>query len=233
MKNNFGSGNGHAKTSETLYTNVTEAMNETIKKQMDISAKMYNQLIGGPFLNKETIFSDDLLTTKFFKTNLNFVEKNMEMYSDLTKTMTSLFTGSLNKEKGINNYSDNLFESVTEIYEKQIYKMKELNNYFFEALEKNIKGTSFDSSHVFEILNNGIKENLDSSLTTFKSIMKPNNKKMLEEISSQIDSTWKANLTLWSDLMNSMTKLAKKESNETNGETMKETKKEPVTNQKK
>ncbi len=232
MRNNFGSGNGHAKTSETLYTNVTEAMNETIKKQVDISAKMYDQLIGGPFLNKKTPFSDYLGTT-FFKSNANFFEKNMEMYSDLTKRMTSLFTGSFYKEKETNNYSDKIFEMITESYERQIYKMKEFNDHFFEALENNTNGTSFDSSHMIEILNNGIKENLDSSLVTFKSLMKPNNKKMLEEISSQIDSTWKVNLTLWSDLMNSMTKIANKEPKETNGESMKETRKEPVTNHKK
>lgn len=227
MRNNFGSGNGHAKTSETLYTNVTEAMNETIKKQMDISAKMYNQLKGGPFLNKETIFGDDYLSTTFFKNNANFFEKNMEMYADLTKKMSSFFTGSFYKEKEINNNSDKIFEMVSASYEKQIYKMKEFNDHLFEALEKNTKGTSFDSSHVFEILNNVIKENLDSSLTTFKSIMKPNNEKMWEEINSQMDSALKTNLTLWSDLMNSMTKIAKKESKETNGEAMNETKKEP------
>ncbi|MES2138320.1 MAG: hypothetical protein V4511_01330 [Bacteroidota bacterium] len=232
MRNNFGSGNGHTKASEALYTNVTEAMNETIKKQMDISAKMYDQLIGGSFLNKKNAFSDDHLATNFFKSNANFFEKNMEMYSDLTKRMTSLFTGSFYKEKGINNNSDKFFEMITESYERQIYKMKKFNDHFFEALENNTKGTSFDSSHMMEILNKSIKENLDSSLITFKSIMKPNNKKMLEEISSQIDSTWKANLTLWSDLMNSMTKIANKEYKKTNDNTMKETKKEPETNQK-
>lgn len=231
MKNNFGSGNGHSKTPEAYYTNVTEAMNETIKKQMDISAKMYNQLID-PFSIKKTHLSDDLADT-FFKNNTNFLEKNMEMYSDLTKKMTSFFTGSFFKEKEINNYSDKIFELITGSYEKQIYKMKEFNDHFFEALEKKTKGTSFDYSHMNEILNKSIQENLDSSLMTFKSIMKPNNKKMWEEINSQIDSTWKANLTLWADLMNSMTKIAKKESKETNGKTTKETKKEMVTNHKK
>lgn len=233
MRNNFASGNGHAKNPETLYTNVTEAMNETIKKQMDISAKMYNQLIGVPFSNEKTAFSDDFLTAKFFKSNSDFFEKNMEMYSDLTKRMTSFFTGSFYKEKEINNYSDKIFEMITENYEKQIYKMKEFNNYFFEALEKNTKGTSFDSSHMIEILNNSIKANLDSSLATFKSILKPNNKKMWEEINAQIDSTMKSNLTLWSDLIISMNKVPKKESKETNGKTVKETKKETATNHKK
>ncbi|MDO9185916.1 MAG: hypothetical protein Q7W13_07885 [Bacteroidia bacterium] len=233
MRNNFGSGNGHAKSSEALYNNITEAMNETLKKQMEVSAKMYNQLIAVPFSNEKTAFSDDFLTAKFFKSNSDLFEKNMEMYSDLTKRMTSFFTGSFYKEKEINNYSDKIFEMVTENYEKQIYKMKELNNYFFEALEKNTKGTSFDYSHMIELLNNSMKANLDSSLDTFKSILKPNNKKMWEEINTQMDATLKSNLTLWSDLMGAMSKVSKKESKETHEKTAKETKKETVTNHKK
>lgn len=233
MRNNFASGNGHSKNPETLYTNVTEAMNETIKKQMDISAKMYNQLIGVPFSNEKTAFNNDFLTAKLFKSNSDIFEKNMEMYSDLTKRMTSFFTGSFYKEKEINNYSDKIFEMITENYEKQIHKMKEFNNHFFEALEKNTKGTSFDYSHMIELLNNSMKVNLDSSLATFKSILKPNNKKMWEEINTQIDSTMKSNLSLWSDLITSMGKAPKKESKETHEKTVKETKKETVTNHKK
>lgn len=233
MKNNFGSGNGHAKNSESHYTNVTEAMNETIKKQMDISAKIYNQLIGAPFSNKKTAFSDDYSAPNFFKSNSNFFEKNMEMYSDLTKRLTSLFTSSFYKEIETNNYSDKIFEMITENYEKQIHKMKEFNNHFFEVLEKNTKGTSFDSSHMIEILSNSIKANLDSSLTTFKSILKPNNKKMWEEINAQIDGTWKSNHKLWSDLMISMGKVSKKESKETHEKTAHETNKESATNHKK
>lgn len=233
MRNNFASGNGHSKTPETFYTNVTEAMNETIKKQMDTSAKMYNQLIGAPTANEKTTFNNDFLTAKFFKSNSDLFEKNMEMYSDLTKRMTSFFTGSFYKEKEINNYPDKIFEMVTENYEKQIYKMKEINYYFFKALEKNTKGTSFDSSHMIELLSNSVKANLDSSLATLKSILKPNNKKMWEELNNQIDSTMKANLTLWSDLIISMNKASKKESKETHEKTTKETKKENVTNHKK
>ena len=76
MRNNFASGNGHSKNPETLYTNVTEAMNETIKKQMDISSKMYNQLIGVPFSNKKTDFNNDFLAAKFFKSNSDLFEKS-------------------------------------------------------------------------------------------------------------------------------------------------------------
>ena len=223
MRNNFESGNGHAKTSETLIADVTEAMNKTLKKQVDISVEMYNQLIGVPFLSERTTLGDDLFATKFYKSNFNLFEKNLEMYSDLTKKMTSMFTGAFFNEKEMTNYSDKNFENVTEIYERQIYKIQELNNYFFETLEKNTRGTSLDSSHMLEIFRENIKENLDASIDTFKSISKPNNKKMWVEINSQIDSMLKLNLTLWSDLILSMNKLMKDSTPETNDKARRET----------
>lgn len=223
MRNNFGSGNGHAKTSETLIADVKEAMNKTLKKQMDISVEMYNQLIGVPSINERTNLSDDLFATKFYKSNFNLFEKNLEMYSDLTKRMTSLFTDSFYKEKEMTNYSDKIFENVTEIYERQVYKIQDFNNYFFETLEKNIGGTSLDSSHMLEIFRENIKENLNASIDTFKSISKPNNKKMWVEINTQIDSMLKLNLTLWSDLVLSMNKLMKDRTQETSDKARRET----------
>ena len=216
MKNNFGSSNGHAKTSETLIADVKEAMNKTLKKQMNFSVEMYNQLIGAPSINETSAFGNDLIDAKFYKSNLNLFKKNLEMYSDLTKGMTSLFTDSFYKEKEMTNYSDKIFENLTESYERQILKIQDFNNYFFETLEKNMGGTSMDSSHTLEIVRENIKENLDTSLETFQSMLKPNNKKMWEEINTQIDSMLKLNLTLWSDLILSMNKLMKNKVEESN-----------------
>lgn len=227
MKNNFESGNGHIKSmGMPLIKDIAETMNETYKKQMEMSTEMYNQLIGVPFSKEKTPTVESFWGTNSFKSNLNFFEKNMEMYSDLFKKMTSLTFDPIYSGKEINSFSDKMYESIIGIYEKQIKQIKEFNNYFIEAVEKNTKGSSIDSSHLIKNFKNNMDENLDSYLTTAKIILKPDNKTLLQEMNKQIDSAFKSNLTYWSDLIISMSKGLKGQQKETHEKTVKETKKE-------
>jgi len=148
---------------------------------MEMSVEMYNQLIE-PFSKENAALNEDLFGMKFFKNNLNLFTKNIEMYSDFVKKLSSSTTDSFFKEKEINAVTDKMFESISGIYEKQIKQMKEFNNYLFEAMEKSTKGTTLGSTHMIENFKINSQENLDSALNTIKIILKPGNKKLLEEI---------------------------------------------------
>lgn len=229
MKNNLGSENGQTKILETpLITNISETMNETYKKQMEISTEMYNQLLGIPFSKEKTTQNEDYYDMNFFKNTLSLFEKNIETYTDLMKRISLFTIDSFYREKETIDYSEKVFESLVGMNEKQMMQIKEFNSIFFEALEKNNKGTSFDSSPIIATLKNKIEENLDSSMNTLKTILKPNNKNLWTEINSQMNSVIKSNLTFWSDIIISMNKVTKQEQKESNEKAKKETKKEPL-----
>lgn len=229
MKNYLRSGNGHIKSLETpLLKDISEAMNKTIKNQMEMSTEMYDSLIGVPTSKEKTNPFEGIFSLNLFKSNADLFEKNVRIFSDLAKKMMGSSYDTFYKNNETNSFSTKIPQMLTEIYEKQTKQIEELNNNFLEAVEKYTKETSIDSSPLIENIKNNIQENLDLSLNVTRTILNPNNKIPWAEMNKQMDSILKSNLTFWSDLLISINKETKKEGNETHHEKMKETKKESL-----
>lgn len=229
MKNYLRSGNGHLKSLETpLLKDISEAMNKTIKNQMEMSAEMYDNLIGVTASKEKINPMEGIFSMKLFKSNADLFEKNVGIYSDLAKKMMGFSYDTVYKNNETNSFSNKIPQMLTEIFEKQTKQIEELNNNFLEAIEKYTKDTSIDSTPLIENIKNNIQENLDLSLNVTKTILNPNNKIPWAEMNKQMDSILKSNLTFWSDLLISITNGSKKEQKVTHEEKMRETKKESL-----
>lgn len=234
MKNYLRSGNGHLKSLETpLLKDISEAMNKTIKNQMEMSTEMYDSLIGVTTSKEKTNPIEGIFSMKLFKSNADLFAKNVEIFSDLAKKMMGFSYDTFYKDYETNSFSNKMPQMLTEIFEKQTKQIEKLNNNFLEAIEKYTKETSIDSSPLIENIKNSLQENLDLSLNVTKTILNPNNKIPWAEMNKQMDSILKSNLTFWSDLLISINKGTEKEEKENHHEKMKETKKEPLETHKK
>lgn len=237
MKNYFESGDGQPtnQLATKWYTDLTETLNKTYKKQMELSIDMSNFILNNTISKERTTMAENFLNTKFLKSNAELFEKKFEIFSDLTKKMLGFTYGSFFNEKGTNSFTNTISESIISIYEKQIKQTKELNNYVLEILEKS---PNLNSSVLIKNVRENIDNNLDASLETIKTLLKPvnnnseylsgTNKKVLDEISKQIDLVTKPSLSFWSDFMTSMEPILKagqkEKSQESNMSTTKETK---------
>lgn len=227
MKKYFGSENGHTKSLETpLFKDISDSINKTYKKQMGMSAEMYDQLIGVPLSKEKTFPMEDFFSMKILKSNTELLRNSIETYSDFGRKMMEFRYGPFFIKTENKIFTDKTIEMLLDIFEKQTDQIKEFNNYFLDTMEKTTKGTSLDSSHMIENIKKNIQDNMDSSLNSARIMLKPDNKKLLEEINEEVDSFFKTNLLFWTDLFYSFSNVSKKEVKETREEKMKETIKE-------
>lgn len=230
MKNYFESGNGHekGKMGSRWLTDISESVNKTYQKQMDMSRDIYNQLIGVPFSAERTNLNEESFTANMYKSSVNLFQKNMGIYSDLISKLTSSSNDTFFKEKDMEKISERMYDDYVKIYEIQIKQLKEFSKHYLDAIEKNKGEMSEESSDIIDSLKNNIDENLDSSLRAVKIVLKPNNKRLAEDINKEMENVVKSNLSFWSDLIISMGKLAKEERKNGEERKVKETKKAPA-----
>ena len=246
MKNYFESGYGHLtnQLASKWFSDIAETLNKTYKKQMDLSIDMSNQLLNNSIIKESPTLTEGFWGMKILKSNSELFEKNLEMLSDLTKKMFGFNYGTFFNEKETNTFSDKISESIISTYEKQTRQIKEFNNFIFEMLGKN---TGLDASVLIKNFRKISEDSLDASLENIKTLLKPNNKnsqylaeankKVLDEVTKQFDLISKSNLKFWSDFMTSIGQISKMEQKEKTHEsktnTMKEYRKDEVSNAKK
>ena len=230
MENYFESGNGHLtnQLASKWYSDLAETLNKTYKRQMDMSIEMSNQLLKNPISTENPALAEEFFGMKILKNNSELFRKNVEMFSDLSKKMLTSTFDAIYNGKETNSISDKISDSITEIYEKQTKQIKEFNNNVLEALEKS---SNVDYTLLMKNFKKNIEESMDSSLASIKTLLKPENKnseyfaeankKMLDDITRQMDWISKSSLTFWTDFMTSFGQLAKV------GQTGKQAEKQP------
>jgi hypothetical protein len=240
MKNYFSSENGHSR--EQLATrwadDVAETMNQTYKKQLEMSAELYNRMFGTSFSKDRTAADGNNFGMKLWENNINMAEKVMDIYSDWMKQMAGFTTNSFYNEKNWKALSERITENTIENCERQIDQLKEFNNYFIDTLESSSRGTNLEASNVIKNFRKSTEENLDLFLNTVKAVLKPGDKELLSEINEQVDSIAKLNFQVWTDLLTTVSRGAQKAAKETedatesmNREAGKSTKNQSVKNE--
>lgn len=207
---NFNSENNHSSDkTATWFSNLTETINNTYKKQLDISADLYNQFLIFPFTKETSAALEDLSGMKFLKNNISQAEKNIEKFTDLmaqTNRLTMEPFFKVQPELSAEKTSEN----AVNFYESQIGIMKNMNSYFFEIWQNNSEKTVVDYSDVIKKFRTNIEKNMDFAVDSAKIISKSDNKNFLQDMNKQFDIIAKTNLEFWSDAMNSLNEISKK-----------------------
>ncbi|MES2593649.1 MAG: hypothetical protein V4608_17325 [Bacteroidota bacterium] len=207
---NFTSENNHSsEKASTWFTDITESINNTYKKQLNMSVDLYNQFLSFPFTKETTAAMEDLSGMKFLKNNINQAEKNIEKFTDLMLQTNRLSTESFFSAKP-EFISEKTTENISNFYESQIEIMKNLNSYFFEIWKTNSEQTLADYSTIIKKFSENVEKNLNFAAESAKSISTSDNKSSLEGLNKQFDQMAKVNLEFWTDAMNSLNKVSVK-----------------------
>ena len=179
--------NDTAKISEKWLSATTEAMMDVYNKQIQFTAKLYDNFINS-----------------FSGNNRNFGEQknvpNMFLNSDLAKWPGLSF-------KTIENNYNPFFPSIDDVYKK----MLEYNRNFLESL-KNIKDNQIDWSAVnteyFKTIESQLEaskkigNSLNESYNTKKDFFIESNKKLMEEVNIQLGSLINQNQKIVTEFFN-------------------------------